>query len=72
MAVGIHLGRDRVDAIMNGALILLAVLAVPYPAFDVRRLRRGRSWAFAVCQIAKDWERREHARLLARRAAGRA
>ncbi|MEA2223285.1 MAG: hypothetical protein QOH83_1661 [Solirubrobacteraceae bacterium] len=63
--------RDHVDTIMNGALLLLAVLAVPYLALNVRRLRRGRSWAFTVCQVAKEWEEREHAKRLALRAADR-
>lgn len=56
---------------MNGALILLLVLAVPYVALNVRRLYRGRSWAFSICQVAKEWEQREHARLRAERAADR-
>jgi hypothetical protein len=54
---------------MNGALVLLVVLAIPYLAFNVRRLYRGRPWAFGVCQVAKECEQRAHARLLARRAA---
>ena len=57
---------------MNGALILLAVLATPYLALNVRRLYRGRPWAFTVCQVAKEWEAREHAKLVAKRAAERA
>ncbi len=57
---------------MNGALILLAVLATPYLALNLRRLYRGRPWAFTVCQVAKEWEAREHAKLLAKRAAERA
>lgn len=57
---------------MNGALILLAVLATPYLALNLRRLYRGRPWAFTVCQVAKEWEEREHAKLLAKRAAERA
>lgn len=57
---------------MNGALILLLVLVVPYLAFNVRRLYRGRSWAFSVCQVAKEWEAREHAKRVAARAAERA
>ncbi len=56
---------------MNGALILLAVLVIPYLALNVRRLYRGRRWAFSVCQVAKEWEQREHAKLLAKRAAER-
>ncbi|MGH2919694.1 MAG: hypothetical protein ACRDLS_14010 [Solirubrobacteraceae bacterium] len=57
---------------MNGALILLAVLAVPYLVLNVRRLFVGRPWAFTVCQVAKEWEHREHAKRLAARAADRA
>jgi hypothetical protein len=64
-------GRDGVYIIMNGLLILLAVFAVPYVALNVRRLRRGRSWAFTFCQVAKEWEQRERAALLAARAANR-
>jgi hypothetical protein len=56
---------------VNGALILLAVLAVPYVALNVRRVRRGRSWAFTFCQVAKEWEQRERANLIAARAAAR-
>lgn len=54
---------------MNGALILLIVLAVPYLALNVRRLSRGRPWALTVCQVAKEWEQREHARRTAARTA---
>jgi hypothetical protein len=57
---------------MNGALILLAALAAAYLTVNVRRLRRGRSWAYTLCQVAKEWEEREHARLVAERAADRA
>ncbi|HUR84117.1 MAG TPA: hypothetical protein VMY78_02130 [Solirubrobacteraceae bacterium] len=57
---------------MNGALILLVVLVTPYFALNVVRLVRGRRWAFTVCQVAKEWEAREHAKLLAKRAAERA
>jgi hypothetical protein len=53
---------------MNGALILLLVLAVPYVALNLRRLYRGRPWAFGVCQMAKEWEQREYDRRMARRA----
>jgi hypothetical protein len=56
---------------MNGAVILLVVLAIPYVAFNVRRLYRGRSWAFGICQVAKEWEQRERDRRLAARAAQR-
>ena len=52
---------------MNGALILLIVLAVPYLALNVRRLSRGRPWAWSVCQVSKEWEQRE----LVRRTAAR-
>ena len=54
---------------MNGALVILLVLAIPYVALNVRRLVRGRPWAFGVCQVAKEWEQREHARRVAARAA---
>jgi hypothetical protein len=57
---------------MNGALILLIVLVVPYLLVNARRLYRGRPWAYSVCQLAKEWEEREHAKLLAKRAAERA
>jgi hypothetical protein len=56
---------------MNGALILLIVLATPYVAYNVVRLARGRRWAFGVCTIAKEWEQREHERRMAARSAGR-
>jgi len=56
---------------VSGLLILLAVLAIPYVAFNVSRLRRGRRWAFTVCQVAKEWEQRERAKQLAARAADR-
>jgi hypothetical protein len=54
---------------MTGLLILAAVLVVPYVAFNIRRLRSGRRWAFTVCQVAKEWEEREHQKRVARRAA---
>jgi hypothetical protein len=54
---------------MTGLLIILAVLVVPYVAFNIRRVRRGRAWAFTVCQVAKEWEQREHEKRLATRAA---
>jgi hypothetical protein len=57
---------------MNGALIILLILVVPYLAWNVRRLILGRRWAFGVCTLAKEWEQREHDKLLARRAAERA
>jgi hypothetical protein len=57
---------------MNGALILLIVLAVPYLALNVRRLLQGRKWALTPCRVAKEWEENQHAKLLARRAAERA
>ncbi|HTN24740.1 MAG TPA: hypothetical protein VL120_12185 [Solirubrobacteraceae bacterium] len=57
---------------MNGALVILLILVVPYLAWNVRRLILGRRWAFGVCTLAKEWEQREHDKLLARRAAERA
>ena len=56
---------------MTGILIALAVLVVPYVVLNVRRVRRGRRWAFSVCQVAKEWEERDRARRLALRAAAR-
>jgi hypothetical protein len=56
---------------MTGFFILIAALAVPYVALNVRRLARGRSWAFTFCQVAKEWEQRERAKRLASRAADR-
>jgi hypothetical protein len=61
-----------VDSMVTGVLILLSVLAIPYVALNVRRLRRGRSWAFTFCQVAKEWEERERVKRLAARAADRA
>jgi hypothetical protein len=55
---------------MNGALILLIVLAAPYLAYNTYRLLRGRRWAIGVCTIAKEWEQREHARRVAKRSIG--
>lgn len=57
---------------MTGVLILLAVLAVPYLALNLRRLAGGRKWAFTFCQVAKEWEEREHGKIVARRASQRA
>jgi hypothetical protein len=57
---------------MTGLLILAAVILIPYVAFNVRRVRRGRKWAFTVCQVAKEWEQREYEKRLARRAASAA
>jgi hypothetical protein len=54
---------------MTGLLILLAVLALPYLALNVRRLIQGRSWAFTFCQAAKEWEEGERAKRLAAKAA---
>jgi hypothetical protein len=56
---------------MNGALILLLVLAIPYVALNVLRLARGRSWAITPCTVAKEWEQRDRAKRLAARAAKR-
>jgi hypothetical protein len=63
------LRRDCVDIIVTGLLILLAALALPYLALNLRRLRRGRPWAFTICQAAKEWEQRDRAKRLAARAA---
>ena len=57
---------------MDVGLIMLVVLATAYVALNVRRVYRGRSWAFTICQVAKDWEQREHAKRLAMHAAERA
>jgi hypothetical protein len=50
---------------MNGLLILLTVLAVPYVALNVRRVVQGRRWAFTFCQAAKEWQEQERAERLA-------
>ena len=55
---------------MTGLLILLAVLAIPYLALNVRRLIQGRPWAFTFCQAAREWEEGERAKRLAAREAG--
>jgi len=52
---------------MTGLLILSSALAIPYLVLNVRRLLRGRAWAFTFCQLAKEWEQREHAKRLAAR-----
>jgi hypothetical protein len=54
---------------MSSGLILLLVLAVPYVAFNLRRVARGRRWAFTFCRVMKEWEQRERARHAAARAA---
>jgi hypothetical protein len=56
---------------MTGLVILLAILAVPYVALNVRRLVLGRSWAFTFCQVAKEWEERERQKRLAARRSAR-
>ncbi len=56
---------------MTGLLYLLGALAVPYLALNVYRLRRGRKWAFTLCQVAKEWEEGERAKRLAARAQDR-
>jgi len=56
---------------MTGFLILMSGLAIPYLAVNVRRLLRGRSWAFTFCQVAKEWEEREHAKHVAARRTAR-
>jgi hypothetical protein len=55
---------------MTGLLVLLAVLAIPYIGFNVRRVIRGRRWAFTFCQVAKEWEERERAKRLAAKRSG--
>jgi hypothetical protein len=57
---------------MNGALIILLILVVPYLAMNVRRLILGRRWALGVCTLAKEWEQRESAKRAANRAAAQA
>jgi hypothetical protein len=52
---------------VSAALILLAVLGVPYVALNVRRLCLGRRWAFTLCQAAKEWEERDRAKRRAAR-----
>jgi hypothetical protein len=52
---------------MSPLLILLVACAVPYLALNVRRVLRGRRWAFTFCQVAKEWDERERARLAAKR-----
>lgn len=56
---------------MTGLLILLAVLAAPYLAVNVRRLRQGRRWAYTFCQLAKEWQEADRERRLAAREAPR-
>jgi hypothetical protein len=51
---------------VTGLIVLLTVLAVPYLAMNFVRLYRGRRWAITFCQVAKEWEERERARLAAR------
>jgi len=57
---------------MTGFLILMGGLAIPYLALNVRRLLSGRSWAFTFCQVAKEWEEGERAKIVAARADARA
>jgi hypothetical protein len=55
---------------MTGLFVLLAVLAIPYIGFNVRRVIRDRRWAFTFWQVAKEWQERERAeRLAAKRSA---
>jgi len=65
---GIRFAGSHVHTHMTGVLILLAVLAIPYVGMNLRRLYRGRTWAFTFCQVAREWEEREHAKRLASRA----
>jgi len=57
---------------VSAALILLAVLGLPYVAFNVRRVWLGRRWAFTLCQAAKEWEERDRAKRRAARTSARA
>jgi hypothetical protein len=52
---------------VTAVLVLISVLLPPYLAFNIRRLRRGRSWAFSFCHLAREWQEGEHAKLVARR-----
>ena len=54
---------------VTGLVVLLALLAVPYVALNLRRLWLGRSWAFTFCQVAKEWEQRDRAKRKPARAA---
>jgi hypothetical protein len=56
---------------VTGLVVLLALLAVPYVALNLRRLSLGRSWAFTVCLVAKEWEQRDRAKRKPARAADR-
>ncbi len=53
---------------MTGLLVLLAALGVPYLAMNILRQRRGRPWAFTFCQVAREWQESEYARIAARKA----
>jgi hypothetical protein len=50
---------------MSGLMILFAVLAAPYVALNVRRVMRGRRWAFTFCQAAREWEEHEQSERVA-------
>jgi len=57
---------------MTGLSIMLAAFAIPYVGLNVRRVLRGRSWAFTFCQVAKEWQERDLEKRLAARSAERA
>jgi hypothetical protein len=52
---------------MSPQAIVLLALAILYIALNLRRLHRGRRWAFTFCQVAKEWEEGERAKRLAAR-----
>jgi hypothetical protein len=52
---------------MSPQAIVLVAFAILYIALNLRRLRRGRRWAFTFCQVAKEWEEGERAKRLAAR-----
>jgi hypothetical protein len=53
---------------MSATMIVILAISGTYVALNVRRVIRGRKWAFSFCQLAKEWEEREHARRVAARA----
>jgi hypothetical protein len=52
---------------MSPQAIVLLAFAILYVALNLRRLRRGRRWAFTFCQVAKEWEQGERAKRTAAR-----
>lgn len=53
---------------VSSGLLLLFVFAVPYMTLNLWRLARGRSWAFTLCHVMKEWEGRERIEHAAARA----